>query len=68
MKKTELEDADGTAAARSFTSPQDALDRQEEEVGKEHRIPVYELDGTTVIGEFLISGDASAVISEAPAP
>jgi len=54
VKKTELEEADGTAASRGFTSPEDALRWQEANRGDRY-VPVYEVDGETVIGEFLIA-------------
>lgn len=38
------------------TSPEDALAQQEANKGKVFRVPVYESDGETVIGEFLIGG------------
>ena len=50
----DLEDADGTTAQKSFTSPEDALKWQEANAGRTHTIPVYESNGTTVIGEFQI--------------
>lgn len=54
--RTDLEEADGTAAANGFTSPADALAWQEENAGNVHLIPVYESDGTTTIGEFQVGG------------
>ena len=36
------------------TSPADAIAQQEANQGRTHTIPVYESDGTTVIGEFTI--------------
>lgn len=56
VHKSELEEADGTAAAREFKSPEDALRWQEENSGVVHVIPVYEADGKTKIGEFRIDG------------
>ncbi|WP_348787410.1 hypothetical protein [Leifsonia sp. NPDC080035] len=56
VRRTDLEDADGTTAARSFTSPADALRWQEQNRGVVHRIPVFEADGTTRVGEFAIGG------------
>ena len=50
----DLDDADGTSAARSFHSPQDALDWQKKHQGQTTRIPVYDADGTTKIGTFCI--------------
>jgi hypothetical protein len=52
--RTALEDADGTTAAKSFTSPQQALDWQKAREGKRFEIPVYRSDGTTKIGVFVI--------------
>lgn len=52
-----LNDANGTTAAESFTSPEDALRWQEENAGTVHYIPVYEPDGTTQIGEFQVGGN-----------
>jgi hypothetical protein len=54
VKRTELDAADGTEAARHFTSPQDALRWQEERKGKSVSIPVYEADARTVIGSFVV--------------
>lgn len=56
VHRTELEDADGTTAAQSFNSPEDALRWQEQNAGAVHVIPVYESDGTTRIGEFEVHG------------
>lgn len=55
--RTDLHDADGTSAAESFTSPQDALRWQEENADTVHHIPVYESDGTTQIGTFQVGGN-----------
>lgn len=52
--RTDLEEADGTAAGKTFKSPQDALDWQEARQGKSFSVPVYDIDGKTVIGEFVI--------------
>lgn len=38
------------------TSPADALAQQEAEAGRSRSVPVYESDGETVIGEFLVGG------------
>lgn len=50
----ELAEIDGSAVAREFTSPEDALRWQEEQKGKTLSVPVYLSDGETVIGEFVI--------------
>ncbi len=65
VHRAELEEANGTAAAREFTSPEDAIKWQEERAGKTFTVPVYEADGTTQIGEFVIeSGVGTVVIPE----
>lgn len=56
VKRVDFEEADGTAATREFTSPEDALKWQEQRRGKSFSIPVYEFDGSTVIGEFVVRG------------
>ncbi|GAA4626336.1 hypothetical protein [Cellulomonas oligotrophica] len=57
--KTDLDEANGTTAAESFTSPADALRWQETEGTKDHTIAVYDVDGTTQIGEFVVTGSTS---------
>ena len=52
--RTDLEDADGTTASKSFHSPQDALDWQKARAGKDFYIPVYRSDGKTRIGVFKV--------------
>ena len=37
------------------SSPEEALAQQAAQAGKDRVIPVYELDGTTKIGVFIIS-------------
>ena len=54
VKRADLEAADGTAAARHFTTPEDALRWQAENEGKTVSIPVYEEDGKTPIGTFVV--------------
>ncbi|WP_426985758.1 peptidase M56 family protein [Pseudarthrobacter sp. Y6] len=53
--RTQLEDADGTAAIKTFKSPAEALAWQEARLGKDFAIPVYDVTGKTVVGEFVIS-------------
>lgn len=62
--RTELEDADGTAAIKTFKSPAEALAWQEARKGKNTSIPVYDSTGKTVVGEFIIS--SAAVSSGTP--
>lgn len=56
VHRADLEDADGTTAAKNFTSPEDALRWQEQNAGAIHVVPVYESDGVTRIGDFEVSG------------
>jgi hypothetical protein len=66
--RTELEDADGTAAIKTFKSPAEALAWQEARLGKDFAIPVYDVTGKTVVGEFVISsGPGNSVIRGEPA-
>ncbi|MFF8187561.1 peptidase M56 family protein [Microbacterium sp. NPDC016588] len=58
VRRTDLEDADGTTAARSFRSPADALAWQEERGATSITIPVYASDGRTVLGVFVVRGGA----------
>jgi hypothetical protein len=63
--KSDLDDANGTTAAKTFKSPQDALAWQTSEAAqRDHLIPVYAADGRTVIGSFLIVGHRSQALSE----
>lgn len=55
--RSDLHNADGTTAAESFTSPEDALRWQEADADTVHYIPVYEADGTTQIGQFQVGGN-----------
>lgn len=53
--RTELEEADGTAAMKTFKSPADALAWQEARQGKSISVHVYDTTGKTVVGEFVIA-------------
>ncbi|WP_298867416.1 hypothetical protein [Microbacterium sp.] len=64
VRKSELEAADGTTAMESFTSPEDAVRWQENEGASDRTIPVYAVDGTTVVGDFLIIGHDTQVQME----
>lgn len=55
--RTDLEEADGTAAMRTFKSPQDAVDWQKARRGKSFPVPVYDVDGKSVVGEFVVEAD-----------
>jgi hypothetical protein len=52
--RKDLDDADGIASIKSFSSPQDALKWQRAHQGRVVRVPVYESDGTTMVGTFCI--------------
>lgn len=54
--RTELEDANGTTAAKTFEDPADALAWQDAHTGEIVTIPVFESDGETEIGEFTTGG------------
>jgi len=54
VRVTDLEQADGTTASKSFKGPAEALVWQKAHQGVTTRVPVYESDGTTVVGEFTI--------------
>lgn len=54
--RTDLEEANGTAAIKTFKSPADALAWQAARGDKDIAIPVYDLDGKEVLGEFVIGG------------
>lgn len=64
--RTDLEDANGTTASKTFKSPADAIAWQEARKGKNFVIPVYDSTGKTVVGEFVISagGGNSGVAGE----
>jgi hypothetical protein len=54
VHRADLEQADGTSAAREFKSPEEALAWQKQNASGVRQIPVYQQDGTTLIGEFLV--------------
>ena len=54
--RTELDAANGTTAAEGFKTPEDAVKWQEAHSGDVRRLPVYESDGETQIGEFHVGG------------
>ncbi len=59
VRKTELDEANGTAAAAGFKSPAEALAWQQSIGSTDQTISVYAKDGTTVIGTFTVVGSAS---------
>lgn len=66
--RSDLEDANGTTASKTFKSPADALAWQESIKGKEFVVPVYDSAGKTVVGEFVISaGAGTSGVSGEPA-
>ena len=54
VRAAELAKADGTEQVATFTSPEQALAGQGEMKGKTVSVPVYQSDGETRIGEFII--------------
>lgn len=69
-KKTDLDEANGTAAIKEFRSTAEALAWQEERAKRgTMRIPVYERDGTTQIGVFLsVPGGPPDSVVDKPTP
>ncbi|WP_454812750.1 peptidase M56 family protein [Paenarthrobacter nitroguajacolicus] len=63
---TDLEEANGTAAMRTFRSPADALAWQEARGNAPVSIPVYDVDGKTVVGEFVIGGGNRQMVESPP--
>ncbi|WP_285725651.1 hypothetical protein [Psychromicrobium xiongbiense] len=53
--KTELDAASGDPQQLHFKSPAEALAWQAKHAGKTEHLAVYEADGTTKIGEFVIN-------------
>jgi hypothetical protein len=53
--KSELDDANGSAAAATFKSPAEALEWQAARTGKDVTIPVYDRTGARIVGEFIIT-------------
>lgn len=62
--RTDQEEANGTAAARTFRSPADALAWQEARGNRPVAIPVYDVNGKEVVGEFVIGGGNGHVVGE----
>ncbi|MFF1832319.1 hypothetical protein [Paenarthrobacter sp. NPDC058040] len=56
VSKAELDVANGTSASLEFKTPEDAVRWMETEGRADRVIPVYEADGRTVIGEFVVVG------------
>lgn len=59
VRKADLDQADGSAAAKSFKSPADALAWQRSSGATDHAVNVYAKDGVTVVGTFLVAGLAT---------
>ncbi|GAB12888.1 peptidase M56 family protein [Arthrobacter globiformis NBRC 12137] len=64
---SELEDATGTAAIKTFKTREEALAWQEARRGKTFSVPVYDSTGKTVVGEFVIS-DGQGQITDRTVP
>jgi hypothetical protein len=52
--RTELEEADGTAAGKTFKSPDEAVAWHEARRGKTFSVPVYDATSRRVVGEFVV--------------
>ncbi|OFI38365.1 peptidase M56 family protein [Arthrobacter sp. SW1] len=63
--RTDLDEASGVAAMKTFKSPADALAWQEARGNKAIAVPVYDQDGENVLGEFVIGG-GTAYVEGAP--
>ncbi|WP_159698776.1 peptidase M56 family protein [Arthrobacter sp. 18067] len=59
---TELEEATGVAAIRTFKTREEALAWQEQRQGKDVSIPVYDSEGKNVVGEFVIQDGGGEII------
>lgn len=57
--KSDLDAANGTEAAKSFTSPEQAVRWQETQGLQDRMIAVYNVDGKTKIGDFIVGGTLS---------
>ena len=57
--KSDLDRANGSAAAETFKSPEEALAWQAGEGRLDKSIPVYAADGSSVIGQFIVVGGAT---------
>lgn len=57
--KAELDDANGTTAAATFKSPEEALVWQSAHTGPVS-VPVYQSDGRTPVGEFTVMHESEA--------
>lgn len=67
--RTDLDDANGTTASKTFKSPADALAWQESIKGKTFVVPVYDSTGKMFVGEFVISaGEGNSGVGGQPAP
>jgi hypothetical protein len=51
-RSADLHEANGTKAASAFASPEEALAWQETDQEAVSRVPVYETDGRTLVGDF----------------
>lgn len=52
--KVELDEANGATAVAQFRSPDEALAWQAERAGKTFTIPVYDMSGKNIVGEFSV--------------
>lgn len=65
---SELEDATGTAAIRTFKTREEALAWQEARRGKTFSVPVYDSAGKTVVGEFVVSNGEPEITDKTAPP
>ena len=57
--KSDLDAANGNEVAKSFSSPEQAVRWQETQGLQDRMIAVYNIDGKTKIGEFIVGGTLS---------
>lgn len=54
--RADMDDAAGEDEQKAFKSPEDAIAWQKARQGMTFSVPVYESDGTTLVGEFMVGG------------
>jgi hypothetical protein len=60
VRREDLDDANGTTAAKSFKSPEDALRWQASRDKSDKLLKVYDQEGKEVIGNFIVFGGVGA--------
>lgn len=68
MYTSDLEDATGTAANKTFKTRKEALAWREGRRGKTFSVPVYDSTGKTGVGEFVISNGEGEITDRTAPP